>query len=352
MHYLDRMRHRVEKLENPLVLAIETSCDETSVAVVRGREILANEIASQIPIHRLFGGVVPEIASRKHLEAVDGVVNAALETAGIGLRDLDGIAVTYGPGLVGALLTGVTAAKALAFALDIPLVGVHHIEGHIAANYVQDPELIPPFLCLVVSGGHTHLVKVLDYGLYELMGQTRDDAAGEAFDKVARVLGLPYPGGPSVEQAARAGNRKAFSFPRAFRGEDHLDFSFSGVKTAVINEVNRLHQKDVFLPVADLAASFQETVVDTLVRNTLRAVDRCRMKRVALAGGVAANGALRARMKEMLSPQGIQLTVPDPILCTDNGAMIGCAGAYKLKAGNIAGLDLNAVPSLELVTRY
>ncbi len=257
MHYLDRMRHRVEKLENPLVLAIETSCDETSVAVVRGREILANEIASQIPIHRLFGGVVPEIASRKHLEAVDGVVNAALETAGIGLRDLDGIAVTYGPGLVGALLTGVTAAKALAFALDIPLVGVHHIEGHIAANYVQDPELIPPFLCLVVSGGHTHLVKVLDYGLYELMGQTRDDAAGEAFDKVARVLGLPYPGGPSVEQAARAGNRKAFSFPRAFRGEDHLDFSFSGVKTAVINEVNRLHQKGVPLPVADLEPVFR-----------------------------------------------------------------------------------------------
>ncbi len=332
-----------------LILAIETSCDETAAAVVRGgREVCSNVIYSQIDLHTLYGGVVPEIASRKHIEKINQVIAKALDDAGVTLDDITAVAVTYGPGLVGALLVGVAEAKAIAYARKLPLVGVHHIEGHISANYIENPDLEPPFLCLVVSGGHTHLVRVLDYGRYEILGRARDDAAGEAFDKVARAIGLGYPGGPKIEQAAKGGDPNAVIFPRAKVSDSPYDFSFSGVKTAVLNYLNECRMKQVEIVQADVAASFQKAVVDVLVDHTMRAAEEYGIREVAIAGGVAANGALRDAMQEACDERGITLYCPSPILCTDNAAMIGTAAYYEYMAGRRDGWDLNAVPNLKL----
>ncbi len=335
--------------ERTVLLAIETSCDETAAAVVvNGREVLSNIIESQIDIHTLYGGVVPEIASRKHMEKIVPVAECALSTADVALTDLDGIAVTYGPGLVGALLVGVAYAKALAFAAGLPLVGVHHIEGHISANYIENPDLTPPFLCLVVSGGHTHLVNVVDYGKYEILGRTRDDAAGEAFDKVARAIGLGYPGGPKIEKAAREGDPEAFHFPRPGFGEGCYDFSFSGLKSAVLNTLNEYKMKGMPFSQADVAASFQAAVTEVLVSHAMEAVEETGAEKFAIAGGVASNGALRSAMEDACREKGIAFYHPSPILCTDNAAMIGAAGYYDFLAGKCAGMDLNAVPNLAL----
>lgn len=334
------------------ILAIESSCDETSAAVVvNGREVLSNIIYSQIDIHTLYGGVVPEIASRKHIEKVNQVIRAALKEADCTLDDIDAIAVTYGPGLVGALLVGVGAAKAISYAKNIPLVGVHHIEGHIAANFIEDKTLEPPFMCLVVSGGHTHLVKVTDYGQFEILGVTRDDAAGEAFDKVARAIGLGYPGGPMVDKLAKEGNPDAIEFPRAKISDSAYDFSFSGLKSAVLNYINQKEMKNEEINRADVAASFQKAVTDVLTEHTIYAARKYGMDKVALAGGVASNSALRASMKAACEKAGIQLYYPAPILCTDNAAMIGAAGYYEFIKGTRHGLDLNAVPNLKLGER-
>lgn len=331
------------------MLGIETSCDETAAAVVKnGREVLSNIISSQIDIHKLYGGVVPEIASRKHTEIINQVITEALDTAGVGLDDLSGVAVTYGPGLVGALLVGVAEAKAICWARDIPLVGVHHISGHISANYIENAELEPPFLCLVVSGGHSHIVRVTDYGKYEILARTRDDAAGEAFDKVARVIELGYPGGPKIDKLAREGDPDAVPFPKAKVNGADLDFSFSGVKTAVLNYVNAYRMKDVPYSKADIAASFQNAVVSVLTEHTMEAAKRCGIDRIALAGGVASNSALRASFEKACSANGYRLFRPSPVLCTDNGAMIACAGYYEFMAGVRHGWDLNAVPNLKL----
>ncbi len=334
------------------ILGIESSCDETAAAVVKnGREVLSNIISSQIDTHKLYGGVVPEIASRKHIEVVNQVIDEALETAGKTFEDIDAVAVTYGPGLVGALLVGVSAAKAISWALDKPLVGVHHIEGHISANYIEDKSLEPPFICLVVSGGHTHLVKVTDYGKYEIVGRTRDDAAGEAFDKVARVIELGYPGGPKIDKLAKEGNPNAIQFPKAKVNGSDLDFSFSGVKTAVLNYVNGCQMKGEEYNKADIAASFQRAVTDVLVEHTMAAAKQSGMKKVALAGGVASNSALRDAMKNAADNNGFELFYPKPVLCTDNAAMIACAGYYDYMSGARAGYDLNAVPNLKLGER-
>lgn len=335
------------------ILAIESSCDETAAAVVRnGREILSNVIASQIDLHTLYGGVVPEIASRKHIEKINQVIDQAVTQAGMTLHDVDAIAVTYGPGLVGALLVGVSAAKALAFALNKPLVGVHHIEGHICANYLQYPDLEPPFLCLVVSGGHSHLVIVKDYGEYEVIGRTRDDAAGEAFDKVARAIGLGYPGGPKIDQlVAKEGNPDAIAFPRASVGGSVYDFSFSGLKSAVLNYLNECHMKGVEVNRADVAASFQKAVTDVLVSHGIRGAKEYGFHKLALAGGVASNTALRKAMREACEKEGIEFYYPAPILCTDNAAMIGAAAYYEYQKGVRSGWDLNAVPNLKLGER-
>lgn len=331
------------------ILAIESSCDETAAAVVKnGRQVLSNVISSQIALHTLYGGVVPEIASRKHIEKIDYVVKQALLEAGLGLSDIDAIGVTYGPGLVGALLVGVAYAKSLAYAAKLPLVGVHHIEGHISANFISHPELEPPFLCLIVSGGHTHLVKVKDYGVYELIGRTHDDAAGEAFDKVARSIGLGYPGGPKIDASAREGNPEAIAFPRAHIENCPYDFSFSGLKSAVLNYLNQSEMKGEQVSVPDVAASFQQAVVDVLVNNTMAAAKSYGFDKVAMAGGVASNTALRQAMSDASNKAGVQLYYPAPILCTDNAAMIGSAAFYEYKKGNFAGLDLNAVPNLNL----
>ncbi|MCC8139123.1 MAG: tRNA (adenosine(37)-N6)-threonylcarbamoyltransferase complex transferase subunit TsaD [Lachnospiraceae bacterium] len=335
-----------------LILAIESSCDETAAAVVKnGREVLSNVISSQIALHTLYGGVVPEIASRKHIEKINYVIREALSQAGVGLGDLDAIGVTYGPGLVGALLVGVAEAKAISYAAGLPLVGVHHIEGHISANYIEHKELEPPFLCLVVSGGHTHLVIVKDYGKYEILGRTRDDAAGEAFDKVARAIGLGYPGGPKIDRLAKEGNPDAIHFPRAKVGDSGYDFSFSGVKSAVLNHLNACRMKDEPIAEADIAASFQKAVCDVLVEHTLHAAKEYKINKIAMAGGVASNSALRAAMKDACDKRKIPLYCPSPILCTDNAAMIGAAAYYEFMAGNRAGLDLNAVPNLPLGER-
>ena len=332
-----------------LVLAVETSCDETSAAVVTaGRRVQSNIIASQVPVHRRFGGVVPEIASRRHVAEVLLVVDEALRQAGVGLPDLAAIGVTCGPGLVGALLVGVAAAKALAFGADKPLVGVNHLEGHIFANFLTHPQLTPPFLCLVVSGGHTALTLVTDYNDMRLLGQTRDDAAGEAFDKIGRVLGLPYPAGPHIDRLARAGNAAAYDFPRALATEEDLSFSFSGLKSAVINFLHTAEQRGETVAAADVAASFQQAVVDVLVAKTMSAAGRSGVRAVALAGGVAANSLLRAQMAAACREQGLNLYVPEPILCTDNGAMIASRAYYLHRAGRYAGLDLNAWPNLPL----
>ncbi len=331
------------------ILGIESSCDETAAAVVvNGRTVLSNEISSQIDIHTLYGGVVPEIASRKHVERVNQVIREALRKADRKLSDLDAIAVTYGPGLVGALLVGVSAAKAISFAAGIPLIGVHHIEGHISANYIAAPELEPPFLCLVVSGGHTHLVIVRDYGKYEILGRTMDDAAGEAFDKVARAVGLGYPGGPKIDKAAREGNPDAIHFPRGKVADSAYDFSFSGLKSAVLNYLNTEAMAGRSVCVPDVAASFQKSVVEVLVGHAMAAAEKYHCRKFALAGGVASNSALRAAAEEACRERGITFYCPPPILCTDNAAMIGCAGYYDYLRGIRSGLDLNAVPNLAL----
>lgn len=336
-------------MKDILILGIESSCDETAAAVVKnGREMLSNVINSQIDIHKRYGGVVPEIASRCHIEAVNSVVDEALEQAGVGMENIDAIAVTYGPGLVGALLVGVSTAKALAYALKKPLVNVHHIKGHICANYVAHPELKPPFICLVASGGHSHIVYAEDFMKYEIMGMTRDDAAGEAFDKIARILGLGYPGGPKIDALAKEGNPHAVEFPRVKMAGASLDFSFSGVKTAVINHVHKLDQKGEEYNKADIAASFQNAVTDALCEHTIEAANRRGSKTIVLAGGVASNSALRDKMQKMAGAQGIAVLYPPPVLCTDNAVMIAAAGYYEYISGTRADMKLNAVPSLPL----
>ena len=338
--------------KDTLILAIESSCDETAASVVKnGRCVLSNIISSQIAIHTLYGGVVPEIASRKHIEKINQVVEAALKEADVTLDDIDAIGVTYGPGLVGALLVGVAEAKAIAYAKKKPLVGVHHIEGHVSANYIEHPDLEPPFLCEIISGGHTHLVIVKDYGSFEILGRTRDDAAGEAFDKVARAIGLGYPGGPKIDKLAKEGNQHAIDFPRAHMEDAPYDFSFSGVKSAVLNHLNKCRMTGEPIVEADIAASFQQAVVDVLVDNAIRAAKDYHMDRLAIAGGVASNGALRAAMEAACEKEGIRFYRPSPIFCTDNAAMIGVACYYEYMAGVRSGLDLNAVPNLKLGER-
>ena len=335
-----------------LILAIESSCDETAAAVVKnGREVLSNVISSQIALHTLYGGVVPEIASRKHIEKINQVIQEALDEAHVTLDDIDAIGVTYGPGLVGALLVGVAAAKAISYAKKIPLVGVHHIEGHISANYIENKDLEPPFLCLVVSGGHTHLVKVADYGKYEILGRTRDDAAGEAFDKVARAIGLGYPGGPKIEKAAREGDPMAIPFPKAKVNDNPYDFSFSGVKSAVLNYINGCKMKNIEIVPEDIAASFQKAVTDVLIAHAMHAAEEFKIDKLAIAGGVASNSVLREGMRAACEKRGISFYHPSPIFCTDNAAMIGAAAYYEYLAGTRHGWDLNAVPNLKLGER-
>jgi len=332
--------------KNIITLAIETSCDETACAVLRnGREVLANEVHTQIDIHQTFGGVVPEIASRNHLDKISEIIERALEQAGVGFDDVDEIAVTYGPGLVGALLVGLSTAKALAYALEKPLIPVNHIEGHIAANYIAHPDLKPPFACLIVSGGHTHLVDVKDYTTFEIIGRTRDDAAGEAFDKIARTLGLGYPGGPIVDRLAKEGNPMAIDFPKAMMDQDHLDFSFSGLKSAVLNYLNSCRMKQVEINVPDVCASFQHAVIEVLKAKAAQALSQTGYDTLVLAGGVAANSGLRASLGQL---KGIKLYYPPISLCTDNAAMIACAGYYQARAGQSGSLATNAVPNLKI----
>jgi N6-L-threonylcarbamoyladenine synthase len=339
----------METKKDIIILGIETSCDETSASVVlNGRKVVSNIISSQIDLHQKYGGVVPEIASRKHVELMLPVIDEALDKAEIKLKDLDAIGVTYGPGLVGALLVGLSAAKGLAFAVDKPLIGVHHIEGHIAANYLQHEDLKPPFVCLVASGGHSHIVYVESYDRFQILGQTRDDAAGEAFDKIARAIGLGYPGGPLIDKAAGQGDPKAISFPRVFFEGGSLDFSFSGLKTAVLNYLHNLSQKGESFNISDISASFQQAVVDVLVKNTVTAAIKMEVNKITLAGGVASNRCLRKQMKEQAHAKGIEVLYPSPILCTDNAAMIACAAYYGLVNGTMCDLRLNAIPGLRL----
>ena len=336
-------------MEEKLTLAIESSCDETSAAVLRGgRTVLSNIIATQIPIHQKFGGVVPEIASRKHIVNIMPVIDEAISKAGVELKDIDQVAVTYGPGLAGALLVGVSAAKSLAFSLDVPLIGVNHLEGHIFANFISHPDLKPPFVSLVVSGGHTSLVHVKGYNSFSLMGQTRDDAAGEAFDKVARVMGLPYPGGPQIDRLAKEGNPEAIDFPKALQNKGNYEFSFSGLKSAVLNYLNSMKLKGIEVNKADVAASFQNTVIEVLIGKALQAIKETGCNTLVLAGGVAANSSLEARLRAAAERYNIRFCYPDKILCTDNAAMIGCRGYYQAEAGSFSNLYLNAVPGLAL----
>ena len=338
--------------EDILILAIESSCDETAASVVKnGRTVLSNVISSQIATHTVYGGVVPEIASREHIKAVNYVIERALAEAQTSLEEITGIGVTYGPGLVGALLVGVAEAKALAYAAKKPLIGVHHIEGHVSANFIENPDLKPPFVCLIVSGGHTHLVIVKDYGEFEIIGRTRDDAAGEAFDKVARAVGLGYPGGPKVDKAAREGNAHAMEFPRGKVDGSPYDFSFSGLKSAVLNHINHARMVGEEINVPDLAASFQNSVVESLVSRAILAAREFGYKKLAIAGGVASNSALRSAMEEACKKEGIKFYHPSPIFCTDNAAMIGAAAYYEYLKGNVSGWDLNAVPNLKLGER-
>ena len=332
-----------------LTLGIESSCDETAAAVLRGgRELLSNVISTQIPLHRKYGGVVPEIASRRHIVNVMPVIDEALRNAEVALPDIDQIAVTCGPGLVGALLVGVSAAKALAFARNVPLIGVNHLEGHIFANFLSHTELKPPFMALVVSGGHTALIHVIGYNHFALMGQTRDDAAGEAFDKIARVMGLPYPGGPEIDKLAAVGDEDAVDFPRALREKGNYEFSFSGLKSAVLNYLNEMKMKNMEVNRADVAASFQKAVIEVLVQKSLEALSETNLDTLVLAGGVAANSALERRLREASAEHGIHFYYPDKILCTDNAAMIACRGYYQSRAGLFSDLRLNAVPGLSL----
>ena len=331
-----------------LILGIESSCDETAASVVKnGRTVLSNVISSQIIVHRKYGGVVPEIASRKHIEHILPVIEAALEESRTSLADIDGVAVTYGPGLVGALLVGLSAAKTLAWAADKPLLGVNHLEGHVFANFINDPQLKPPFLALVVSGGHTALLEVTDYNQFRLLGQTRDDAAGEAFDKIARVMGRPYPGGPEIEKLALQGHPEAIAFPRALLPEAPFTFSFSGMKSAVINYLHSAAQRGEEVKKEDVAASFQAAVIEVLVRKTIRALQVTGLKTVVLAGGVSANKELQRQLAAAAEHMGAHLVHPTPILCTDNAAMIACRGYYMYEAGDFSGWDLNADPALK-----
>ena len=328
-------------MKDVITLAIESSCDETSAAILKnGREVLSNIISTQIETHKKFGGVVPEVASRKHIESIDEVVQEALDTANMDFKDIDHIAVTYGPGLAGALLVGLSHAKALAYTLDIPLVGVNHIEGHVSANYIEHKDLKPPFITLIVSGGHTHLVEVKDYGVYEILGRTRDDASGEAFDKIARAMGLGYPGGPIIDRLAKLGNKHAIEFPRAHMDEEY-DFSFSGLKSAVLNYLNAKKMKNEEIIVEDVAASFQEAVVEVLSSKAIKAALDKNYKTIALAGGVACNSSLREKITEMAKEHGIDIKYPPLVLCTDNAAMIGCAGYYSYMNGRRDDMSLN-----------
>ena len=334
------------------ILAIESSCDETAAAVVEnGRLVLSNIIFSQIELHKCYGGVVPEIASRKHIEKISQEITSALTEAGMALQELDAVAVTYGPGLVGPLLVGVSAAKAICFAAGLPLIGIHHIEGHISANYIENKDLEPPFLTLVVSGGHTHLVIVRNYGEYEVVGQTRDDAAGEAFDKVARAIGLGYPGGPQIDRLSGEGNPDAIRFPRAKVEGAPYDFSFSGLKSSVLNYLNTCEMKGESVNRADVAASFQKAVIDVLVEHAMEAAEDFGLPRLAIAGGVASNSSLREAFAHACTQRGIAFYHPSPVFCTDNAAMIGAAAYYEYKKGQRSGLDLNAVPNLKLGER-
>ena len=338
-----------ENKKDICILAIESSCDETAAAVVKnGREVLSNIIYSQIATHTMYGGVVPEIASRKHIEKINQVVESALQEAGMPLEQIDAVGVTYGPGLVGPLLIGVSAAKALAWAADKPLIGVNHIEGHVSANYIAHPELTPPFVCLVASGGHSHIVNVARYGCYELLGRTVDDAAGEAFDKVARVLEIPYPGGPLLDKLAETGDETRYRFPR-MHTEGKYDYSFSGLKTAVINQAHNIRQSGGETEAADWAASFRKAVVDALLDKALQAARDTGARRFALAGGVASNRLLRRETLRRGTEMGLSVYMPPASLCTDNAAMIGAAGFYRLMNGETAGLDLNAQPSVRLI---
>ena len=332
-----------------LILAIESSCDETSAAVIKnGREVLSNIISSQIDIHKKFGGVVPEVASRNHVLNISGVVREAMREANVTYDDLDAVAVTYGPGLIGALLVGVSYAKAVSSSKNIPLIAVNHIHGHIAANYITHPDLEPPFVCLVASGGHSHILNVKGYRDFEILGRTRDDAAGEAFDKIARVIGLGYPGGPKVEALAKEGNADAIAFPQVEFSDNPYDFSFSGVKTSVINYLHTKDQKGETVNNADIAASFQNAVVSALVRHTVRAAKDTKSDKIVIAGGVSANGALRLAFQKAAEENNMSLYYPKPILCTDNAAMIGCAGYYKFLENDFADSSLNAVANLKL----
>ncbi len=332
-----------------LILAIETSCDETSAAIVKnGRKVLSNIISSQIDTHRKFGGVVPEVASRKHLENINIVIDEALSEPGISLKDIDAVAVTYGPGLVGALLIGLSTAKAIAYSSKLPFIGVNHIEGHISANYIEHKELEPPFVCLVASGGHSHIVNVVGYNQYKVIGRTRDDAAGEAFDKIARALGLGYPGGPLIDKLAVSGNREAIDFPRAFLEEGSYDFSFSGLKSAVLNYLNSRKMKNEEISPADIAASFQEAVADVLSIKLIKAALDKKSKYAVLAGGVASNSRLRELLRQRGEQAGIEVLYPSPLLCTDNAAMIGCAAYYRYICGIRSDFTLNAIPNLSL----
>lgn len=336
-------------MERNLILSIESSCDETSAAVIEnGREVLSNIIASQISTHEQYGGVVPEVASRMHIEVINGVVMEALAEAKVTLKDIDAIGVTYGPGLVGALLVGLQYAKGLAFSTKKPLIGVNHIEGHISANYIEHKDLKPPFVSLVVSGGHTFIVHVKNYGEYEVIGQTRDDAAGEAYDKVARALGLGYPGGPKIDKLAKSGNPNAIKFPKANFHEDTLDFSFSGVKSAVLNYLNKNSMQNIEINKADVAASFQKAVVDVLTENALKTCQRKGITKIAIAGGVASNSELRLKLTQEAKKNGVEVLFPSPILCTDNAAMIGSAAYFNFIRNKTSSLDLNAKPNLKL----
>ncbi|MCL2767048.1 MAG: tRNA (adenosine(37)-N6)-threonylcarbamoyltransferase complex transferase subunit TsaD [Peptococcaceae bacterium] len=331
-----------------VILAIETSCDDTSAAVVAdGQRILSNVVSSQTDIHSKFGGVVPEEASRKHLELINLVVAEALAVAGMEFADLDAVAVTYGPGLVGALLIGVSAAKAIAFGLDIPLIGVNHIEGHIYANFLNEPDIAFPLISLVVSGGHSSLVSMDKHGSFRLTGATRDDAAGEAFDKIARALGLGYPGGPVIDRLAREGDESRIVFPKAYLEEGSFDFSFSGLKSAVMNYMRKAQRDNIEVDQADLAAGFQKAVVDVLVDKTLAAAKKENITTILLAGGVASNSKLREELIRRAA-DGCRVLIPPPALCTDNGAMVGAAAYYKYLRGDFAPLSLNASPGLKL----
>jgi len=339
----------MDKKENIKILAIETSCDETSVAVLEnGRNVLSNIISSQIETHKRFGGVVPEVASRLHLESINNIIEEALKEADLEFKDIDVVACTKGPGLIGALLVGVSSAKAISYALDIPLVGVNHMQGHVCANYISHKDLEPPFISLVVSGGHTYLIHVKSYFDYEIIGRTRDDAAGESYDKVARALGLPYPGGPEIDRAAKKGNKEAVDFPRVILDKETYDFSFSGLKTSVLNYLNHEKQHNREINIYDVSASFQQAVLDVLVDKSFKLANELNMDKIVVSGGVAANSLLQDMMLARGKEENKKIYFPEKILCTDNAAMIGCAGYYDYINGTRDGLDLKVYPNLEL----